>query len=262
MTQEPKALAFKELFDLKNKTAIVTGGAAGIGFSSAQRLAEAGASVVIADLVPDIGQKKTQELTDSGFKAAFVKCDVTQEPEVANMVDFAVKTFGGLDIIVNNAGAYPNRPFTEMDADFWDKVMTLNMKGVYLCCYHATKQMIKQGKGGNIINITSASASHPTAGLSAYDSSKSGIWMFTRTLATEMAPHKIWVNSVSPGPIHTEGTSSPEDVAFNQSRLHRLLMHRIGRPDEIANVVLFLASPASSFITGGDISAEGGWTFT
>jgi len=262
MAQELKALAFKELFDLKNKAVIVTGGASGIGFASARRLAEAGAAVVIADLVPDIGKKKTRELTDSGLKAAFVKCDVTREPEVAGMVDFAVKTFGRLDIIVNNAGAYPKRVITEMDTKFWDKVMDLNMKGVYLCSYYASQRMIKQGQGGSIVNIASASAFHPTLGFTAYDSSKSGVWMFTRTLAAELAPHKIWVNSVSPGPIHTEGTSSPEDVAFNQSRVNRILMQRIGRPDEIANIVLFLASPASSFITGSDIVADGGWSLT
>lgn len=262
MVEEQKCLSIKELFDLRGKVAIVTGGASGMGFASAKRLAEAGAAVLIADLNPETGKKKAKELTTADYKADFVKCDVTQEPQVANMVDTAVETFGGLDIMVNNAGIYPMKPITEMDAKAWDRIMNINMRGVFLCCLKASQQMIKQGRGGSIINIASASAFHPTIGLTAYDSSKAGVWMLTRTLAVELAPHKIWVNSVSPGPMQTEGTSSPEAIEFNRRRLHRILMGRIGRPDEIANIVLFLASPASSFITGSDIVADAGWTLT
>ena len=262
MVEEPKYLSIQELFDLSGKVAIVTGGASGIGFASARRLAEAGAAVLIADLDSGAGKNKTKELTTADYKADFVKCDVTQEPQVTKMVDTAVKTFGGLDIIVNNAGIYPAKPIIEMDTKTWDRIMNINMRGVFLCCLKASQQMIKQGRGGSIINIASASAFHPTIGFTAYDSSKAGVWMLTRTLAVELAPHKIWVNSVSPGPIQTEGTSSPESIEFNKRRLQRILMGRIGRPDEMANIILFLASPASSFITGSDIIADAGWTLT
>jgi len=262
MTQEQKYLSIKELFDLKGKVAISTGGASGIGFACARRLAEAGAAVLIADLNSDTGKGKAVELTNAGYKADFVKCDVTKESDVTNMVETAVKTFGGLDIMVNNAGIYPKKDITEMNAEFWDRVMNINMKGVFFCCLKASQQMIKQGRGGSIINIASASATHPTLGFTAYDSSKAGVRMLTRTLAAELAPYKIWVNSVSPGPIQTEGVSSPEDIEFNRRRLHRILMGRIGEPVEIANIVLFLASPASSFITGSDIVADAGWTLT
>lgn len=262
MIEEQKYLSIGELFDLSGKVAIITGGASGIGFACAKRLAEAGAAVLIADLNSGAGKKKTKELTTADYKAAFVKCDVTQGLQVTNMVNTAVKTFGGLDIMVNNAGRYPKKLITEMDVKAWDRVMDINMKGVFLCCLKASQQMIKQERGGSIINIASASAFHPTIGFTAYDSSKAGVWMLTRTLAVELAPYKIWVNSISPGPIQTEGCSSPEDIAFNKRRLNRILMGRIGRPDEIANVVLFLASRASSFITGSDIVADAGWTLT
>jgi NAD(P)-dependent dehydrogenase (short-subunit alcohol dehydrogenase family) len=181
------------------------------------------------------------------------------------MVNAAVKTFGGLDIMVNNAGIYPLKPFAEMDAEAWDRVMNINMRGLFFCCLKAGRQMIKQGWGGSIINITSASAFHPTAGFTAYDSSKSGVWMLTRTLAVELAPHGIRVNSVSPGPILTEGSSSPEAMEMNKHRLKGRLLtdgNRQGRPDEIANAILFLASPASSFFIGSDLIADGGWTLT
>jgi len=262
MIEEQKYLSIGELFDLSGKVAIITGGASGIGFACAKRLAEAGAAVMIADLNSGAGKKKTKELTSADYKAAFVKCDVTQGLQVTNMVNTAVKTFGGLDIMVNNAGRYPKKLITEMDVKAWDRVMDINFKGVFLCCLKASQQMIKQERGGSIINIASASAFHPTIGFTACDSSKAGVWMLTRTLAVELAPYKIWVNSISPGPIQTEGRSSPEDIAFNKRRLNRILMGRIGRPDEIANIVLFLASPASSFITGSDIVADAGWTLT
>ncbi len=265
MVQEQKYLSIGELFDLSGKVAIVTGGASGIGFACAKRLAEAGAAVLIADLNPEAGKKKTKELTTAGYKAAFAKCDVTDEVQVTNMVDTAVKTFGGLDIIVNNAGSYPLRLITEMDVKFWNRVMDINFKGVFFGCLKASQQMIKQERGGSIINIASASAFQPTKGFTAYDSSKSGVWMLTRTLAVELAPYRIRVNSVSPGPILTEGSSSPEAIEMNKHRLKGRLLtegNRQGRPDEIANIVLFLASPASSFFIGSDIVADGGWTIT
>ena len=263
--EEQKYLSIGELFDLSGKVAIVTGGASGIGFASAKRLAEAGAAVLIADLNSEAGKQKTKELTAADYKAAFAKCDVTDEVQVTNVINTAVKTFGGLDIMVNNAGSYPLRLITEMDVKLWNRVMDINFKGVFFCCLKASQQMIKQERGGSIINIASASAFHPTIGFTAYDSSKSGVWMFTRTLAVELAPYRIRVNSISPGPILTEGSSSPEAIEMNKIRLKGRLLtegNRQGRPDEIANIVLFLASPASSFFIGSDIVADGGWTIT
>jgi len=262
VVQEQKYLSIRDLFDLRDKVAIVTGGASGIGFGCAKRLAEAGAVVLIADLNPDAGKRKAEELVSASYRAASAKCDVTQESDVANLIETAVQTFGGLDIMVNNAGMYPLKPITEMDMETWDKVMNINLKGMFLGCLKASHQMIKQGVGGSIINIVSVSSFHPTLGLAAYDSSKGGAWMLTRTLALELAPYKIRVNSISPGIIHTEGVSSPEAVEYNKQRMHRVPMGRPGRPDEIGNIALFLASPASSYVTGSDIIADAGWTLT
>jgi 2-deoxy-D-gluconate 3-dehydrogenase len=265
MVQEQKYLSISEIFNLRGKVAAITGGASGIGFASGRRLAEAGAAVLIADISLETGKKKTKELASAGYKVDFVKCDVTQESDAANMVDAAVKTFGGLDIMVNNAGIYPLKPIAEMDVETWDRIMNINMRGLFFCCLKASQQMIKQGRGGSIINIASASAFHPTVGFTAYDSSKSGVWMLTRTLAVELAPYRIRVNSVSPGPILTEGSSSPETDEMNKHRLKGRLLtegNRQGRPDEIANAVLFLASPASSLFIGSDLVADGGWTLT
>lgn len=262
MVQEQKYLSIRELFDLSGKVAIITGGAAGIGFGCAKRLAEAGAAVVIAEINPEMGKESAQELASAGYKAEFVKCDVTQESDVANVVNTAVKTFGGLDIMVNNAGIYPAKPITEMDVETWDRVMNVNIKGVFFGCLKASQQMVKQGHGGSIINTASVSAFHPTLDLSAYDASKGGVKMLTRTLALELAQYKIRVNSVSPGIIHTYGVSAPEFVEYNMRRLHRVPWGVMGTPDDVGKVVLFLASEASCYMTGSDVVVDAGWTLT
>jgi NAD(P)-dependent dehydrogenase (short-subunit alcohol dehydrogenase family) len=259
-------LPFEELFNLSGRVAVVTGGNSGIGFGCAQRLVEAGAAVVITGRDSEKGKRKAEGLVRDGHRAVFVRCDVTKESDVAGAVAAAVKEFGSLDILVNNAGIFPLHPIAEMDAANWDEVMNTkmntNMTGVFFGCLLASRQMMKQGRGGSIVNIASVSAFHPTVGLTAYDSSKSGVWMLTRTLAVELAPYKIRVNSVSPGITHTEAVSTPEAIEYNRRRIHRVLMGRAARPEEIGNAVLFLVSPAASYITGSDIVVDGGWTLT
>ena len=262
MVQEQKYLPIKELFDLSGKIAIVTGGAAGIGFGCVRRLAEAGAVVVIADLNPKMGEESVQQLASDGYKAKFVKCNVTQESDVASMIDTTVKTFGGVDIMVNNAGIYPGKPITEMDVETWDKVMNINLRGVFLGCLKASQQMVKQGRGGNVINIASISAFKPTLDLTAYDTSKGGVKMLTRTLALELAQYKIRVNSISPGIIHSYGVSAPELIEYNMRRLHRIPWGVMGTPDDVGKTVLFLASEASCYITGSDVIVDAGWSLT
>ncbi|MFC2024331.1 SDR family NAD(P)-dependent oxidoreductase, partial [Chloroflexota bacterium] len=169
MARKDKILNIRELFNLSNKVAIITGGAAGIGFGCAKRLAEGGAVVIIASRDSKKGREKTNELINSGFKADFEKCDVTKEADLSNVVEKAAKTYGGLDIIVNNAGIYPHKLVTEMDMETWDKVMKVNLRAVFQFCQKASQQMIKQKKSGSIINIASVSSFHPTFGLTAYD---------------------------------------------------------------------------------------------
>lgn len=262
MIQEQKYLSVKELFDLSGKVAIVTGGTMGIGLGCTRRLAEAGAAVVMAARGVKKGEEMAQELTSASHKVTFIKCDVSQKADVANLVDATVKTFGRLDIVVNNAGIFPKTLISETETETWDKVLDVNVRGTFFGCREASQQMIKQGWGGSIINIASVSAFQPQFGLSAYDTSKGGVWMLTRNLALELASYNIRVNSVSPGMIQTEGVSSPEGIEYNKHRLYRVPLGRAGRPEEIGNVVLFLASPAASYMTGSDIIVDAGFTLT
>jgi 2-deoxy-D-gluconate 3-dehydrogenase len=262
MAQEERYLSTKDLFDLSGKVAIVTGGTMGIGLGCSRRLAEAGASLVIAARGVEKGEEVTRELRDAGYKVSFMKCDVSQKAEVARLVENTVKTLGRLDVMVNNAGIFPKTPIDEAGLETWDRVINVNVRGLFFCSREASWQMIKQGWGGSIINIASVSAFQPQFALSAYDASKGGVWMLTRNLAVELAPYKIRVNSVSPGMIQTEAYATPEGIEYNKRRLYRIPLGRAGRPDEVGNVVLFLASAAASYMTGSDIVVDGGFTLT
>src|SRR3989338_4508150 len=185
MNQSP----LRQLIDLKGKTAIVTGGAMGIGFGIAYRLAEAGANVVVADLNQEAGIKAVAELAGKGWKAAFIKTYVADEKQVKKATDFALKTYGGIDILVNNAGIYPIIPVMRMKPAYFEKILAVNLKSVFLFTKSAAEAMITQGRGGKIINITSIDALHPSSvGLAVYDASKHGLWGFTKNTALELAP--------------------------------------------------------------------------
>lgn len=258
-----------EIVDLSGKVAIVTGGAMGIGFGIAYRLAEAEAKVMIADFKEPEGLAAAQKLTEKGLTVKFVHVDVSNEENVDRMVKETVASFGGVDILVNNAGIYPNVPVLQMSLADFDKVITINLKGVFLCTKYASQEMIKAGKGGRIINITSIDALHPSSiGLAHYDASKHGVWGFTKNVALELAPHKIWVNAIAPGGIATPGVqalqkSMPSPAGVDMSKmmetfLAKIPMHRMGEPDDIGKVALFLASDMSSYMTGSQIVVDGG----
>ena len=258
-----------EFLNLSGKTAIVTGGALGIGFGISYRLAEAGANVMIANRTQEDSEKAVKELTAKGFKVKSVRTDVSVEEDVKNMVAQTINAFSGIDILVNNAGIYPSMPVSQMTLEDFEKVLSVNLKGVFLCTKYASEQMIKQGNGGKIINITSIDALHPsTVGLAHYDASKHGVWGFTKNVALELAPHKIWVNAIAPGGILTPGVqklqaSMPVPKGVDVSKvmetfLAKIPMHRLGEPDEIGKVALFLASDMSSYMTGSQIVVDGG----
>jgi 2-deoxy-D-gluconate 3-dehydrogenase len=257
----------KELLNLSGKTAIVTGGAVGIGLGISKRLAEAGANVVIADINADNAEKAKQELLALGYKVDAIKTDVSNEAEAEAMVQKAVSAFGGLDILVNNAGIYPNILFMNMTTADFERVIDVNLKGVFLCAKKAADQMVSQRRGGKIVNITSIDALHPsTPGLAHYDASKHGVWGFTKNIALELSQHKIWVNAVAPGGIATPGVQSvskaPAGVDMSkmlEGFLAKIPMHRMGEPDDIGKVVLFLASDMSSYMTGTQIVVDGGF---
>jgi 2-deoxy-D-gluconate 3-dehydrogenase len=252
-----------ELLNLTGKVAIVTGGAKGIGYGISSRLAEAGAKVLLADLDGETAQKMAQELTAKGWTAAAYQVDVSVEDQVEAMIKSAVDQFGSLDILVNNAGIFPNMPLTQLTTDDFEKVIHVNLRSVFLTTKHAAEIMKPQG-GGKIINVTSIDAIHPSmVGLAHYDASKHGVWGFTKNVALELAEHKIWVNAIAPGGIATPGVaalqgSGPANPAAINAFMAKIPMHRMGEPDEIGKVALFLASDMSSYMTGEQIVVDGG----
>ncbi len=261
MSNEPTASSssLEELIDLSGRTAIVTGGAMGIGLGIARRLHEAGASIVIADLDPDAAEQAAEELqTRRGGSAVSVRVDVSDPDDVERMVDVAVETFGGIDILVNNAGIFPMVPLSDLDLDTFQRVLDVNLTGLYLCTKAASARMIAQGRGGRIVNITSIDALHPSmVGLSHYDASKHGAWGFTKNVALELAPHDIRVNAIAPGGIRTPGVGDVDEETM-KSFEGMVPMGRMGDPDEIGRAALFLASELSSYMTGAQVVVDGG----
>jgi 2-deoxy-D-gluconate 3-dehydrogenase len=257
------------LLNLSGKTAIVTGGAIGIGYGISYRLAEAGANVMIANRTAQQGQDAAGELARLGWKATAMQTDVSIEGEVKRLVDETVKKYGGVDILVNNAGIYPIIPLAQMTLQEFQEVLSINLNGVFLCTKYASEQMIRQGRGGKVINVTSIDALHPSSiGLAHYDASKHGVWGFTKNIAVELAQHKIWVNAIAPGGVMTPGvqklqqaTIVPTGVDMQkmlEAMLEKIPMRRFGDQDDIGKVALFLASEMSSYMTGTQIVVDGG----
>jgi len=256
----------KKLLDLSGKSVIVTGGSKGIGLGIVTRLAEAGAKVLMADMDKEANIDSTKKLAAKGLTIIATHTDVSYEEDVEKMVQTAVKEFGGLDILVNNVGIYPNTPLSKMTIENFDRVIAVNLRSVFLATKAASTRMISQGRGGKIINITSIDALHPSmVGLAHYDASKHGVWGFTKNVALELAEHKIWVNAVAPGGIATASTTQvPKGIDVEvlkkatEAFMAQIPMHRMGLPDEIGKVVLFLASEMSSYMTGSQIVVDGG----
>jgi 2-deoxy-D-gluconate 3-dehydrogenase len=253
--------ALTDLLDLSGQTALITGGATGIGRGIADRLHEAGAAIVIADQDAEGAATAAADLDARRAGSAHgVVGDVTIRADVDAMVAATVERFGGVDILVNNAGIYPMVPFLEMDPDLFERVLRVNLLGAFLAAKAVAPRMIAQGRGGKIINITSVDALHPSGpGLVHYDASKHGAWGLTKSVALELAPYGIAVNAVAPGIIKTPGTGGdavdPAVVAHNEARIP---MGRLGEPHDIGRVVLFLASGLASYLTGSQIVADGG----
>ena len=250
-----------ELVDLSGKTAIVTGGSMGIGRGIAERLHEAGADVVIADLDLPTGDAVATELNTKRLDSALaLKTDVSQRADVEAMLAATVQRFGGLDILVNNAGIYPFAPFLDIEPELFEHVLAVNLIGVFTTMQAAAKQMIAQGRGGKIINVTSIDALHPSmAGLAHYDASKHGVWGLTKNVALELAEHGIAVNALAPGAIATPGAAGGAvDPDMLRETEQRIPMHRMGLPDDMGRVALFLASGLSSYLTGSQVVADGG----
>ena len=254
-----------ELLSLEGKSAIVTGGAKGIGQGIAYRLAEAGAQVLVADVDETAAQAAAKELTDKGWTATAIKVDVSNEEEIKQMISACKDQFGSVDILVNNAGIYPPMPVAQMAEDVFEKVVHVNLRSVFLTTKYAAEVRKTQG-GGKIINITSIDALHPSmVGLAHYDATKHGVWGFTKNSALEFAPHNIQINAIAPGGIATpgvaemsQGASQEQMAASTKAFMEKIPMHRMGEPDEIGKVTLFLVSDMSSYMTGEQIVVDGG----
>jgi len=261
-------LPISKLLDLSGKTAIVTG-AVGIGYAIAYRFAEAGANVVVASIVLEEAEAAAEALIKKGWNAMAIQADVSKEEDVKLMMERIAKDFEEIDILVNNAGIYPSIPVMQMSLSEFEHVLAINLKGVFLCTKYVANQMISAGKGGKIINITSIDALHPSSvGLAHYDASKHGVWGFTKNVALELAPYKIWVNAIAPGGILTPGVerlqkSMPVPQGVDMKKMlenfqNKIPMKRLGDADEIGKIALFLASDMSSYMTGSQIVADGG----
>jgi NAD(P)-dependent dehydrogenase (short-subunit alcohol dehydrogenase family) len=245
--------------NLAGKVAIVTGGASGIGRAIVHQFAALGARVVSADIDAQGAEAVAEELRGRGHEALATETDVSQAAQVEAMVQATLARFGQIDILVNNAGTSTLSSLVEMIEEEWDWVMDVNLKGTFLCTRAVAQEMIRAGRGGKIINLSSINEKIPVAGIAHYCASKAGIMMFTRTVALELAPYKINVNAIGPGGIDTplmeEILLIPE---LNQALLKQIPFGRFGQPEDVAKAAAFLASEWSDWITGHTIYVDGG----
>ncbi|SOJ55536.1 Diacetyl reductase [(S)-acetoin forming] [Mycobacterium simulans] len=249
-----------DLFDLHGKTALITGASTGIGKKVALAYVQAGAQVAVAARHFDSLEKVAAEIAAAGGKAVPIRCDVTQQDQVTSMVDQVTAQLGGIDIAVCNAGVVDVTPMLDMSLEEFQRIQDTNVTGVFLTAQTAAKAMVKQGRGGAIITTASMSGHiiNIPQQVSHYCTSKAAVIHLTKAMAVELAPHNIRVNSVSPGYILTELVEPLAE--YHALWEPKIPLGRIGRPDELTGLYLYLASEASSYMTGSDIVIDGGYT--
>ncbi|MBI5465213.1 3-oxoacyl-ACP reductase FabG [Candidatus Gottesmanbacteria bacterium] len=252
------------MFNLSGKVALVTGGSRGIGQGIALALAQAGADVAVNYISSEEeAEKVVQKIKNLGRRAISVRADVSKKQEVDFMVGEMISQLGKIDILINNAGILSFKPFLEMDEETWDKMMAVNLKGQFLVAQAAARQMVAQKTGGKIINIASIASGQVGVGfpnIAHYCASKGGVVAMTETMALELGPHKINVNAIAPGAIETDMTKNMLlDEKTRQGLLMRIPKGRIGKPEDVGAMAVFLASDEADYCTGATFYVDGGW---
>jgi NAD(P)-dependent dehydrogenase (short-subunit alcohol dehydrogenase family) len=252
---------------LDGKSALITGGASGIGRASAIRFAQEGANVSVADRQLAAAEETAAELRKLGRKSVALAVDVSNPAQVRAMADRTVSELGGIDIVLAAAGVSAAnygegkvRPkfLNELSFDDWRKVMSINLDGVFLTCQAAAQVMIKQGRGGRIIAISSGAAKVPVKGSGDYAVSKAGVWMLMKCMALELGRFNITANAIGPGVIDTPMTKAFQQGKYYDRVIGHVPLRRIGRPEDVANTALFLASDEGSYFTGSILHPDGG----
>ena len=247
-------------FGLRDRVIVVTGGAQGIGEACARRLVADGAAVAVLDVDDEHGKALATALADGGARVKYIHCNVASKAEVDTAVAATVAAFGRIDGLVNNAGIFKAAPFLEITEADWDAVIDVNLKGHFLVGQAVARQMVKQGGGGAIVNMSSVNARLTIASIASYNASKGGIDQLTRVMALALADQGIRVNGVAPGTIATE--LAAKAVLTSEEAKARILsrtpMKRLGDPAEIASVVAFLLSDSASYMTGDTLLVDGG----
>src|SRR3989338_7900172 len=250
------------MFNLTNKVALVTGARRGMGRAHAIALAKQGAAVAVTDINKKECEAVVAEITKDVGKAAAYKLDVSDAMEVAQVFAQVAEDFGKLDILINNAGIYFSKPALELTEEEWDKMLAINLKGQFLCARAAAREMQKQ-KWGRIVNIASVASGQVGVGISGgshYTASKGGVIGMSETLAVEWAEHGITVNVIAPGAIDTPMVAAaqiPKEAMG--AMLAGIPLHRMGKPEEVAALAVFLASEEASYVTGATFYVDGGW---
>ena len=245
--------------ELENKSAIITGSASGIGREIALTLAANGASVTVADRNVEGAQAVADQIAAAGGTARAVEVNVTDRGKVVAMVESSASAYGSLDVFVNVAGFGFNSRIVDMAEEDWDRVLDVNLKGQFLGCQAAGRRMIAQGTGGRIVNIASTAANNARYEGGAYCAAKAGVVQLTRVLALELGEFGITVNAVGPGFTETPATVETSDE-YRTNFLDQVPAGRSGRPSDIANAVLFLASPSAEYVNGQVIYVDGGYS--
>lgn len=259
-----------DIADIHGKNVIITGAAKGIGFGIASRFAHAGANCLLVDNDTDALSDASEKLATEGHPVQILRVDISSDEAADEIVTACSSLFGGVDVLINNAGIFPTRPTLEMTPAFFEHVLAVNLKALVFLSKAAGQQMAAQGNGGKIVNIASIDSLHPSmVGLAAYDASKGGVLMFSKNFALEMAAHGVQVNVIAPGAIATEGAQAPMGTmtAEQQQQMieqftRKVPAARFGLPDDIAKVAQFLSGTGSDYMTGSLVVVDGGMLLT